>query len=190
MITSFRAVSCGVIFVLLVGTSSSNACCRIKVNIGPVHIDTGRPLQPVRVDPVVVPGGTVTPPAPGLVPTTPSVQLDPAIPGADIVNKADDLAHKPEQMAQEGLNAAGRGIEHLGNEIGMLWAHAKQDAVDWADDAWQQLLAFLKAYLPLVVGALVGGVALAAAMGVYFSKAMAGLFRSGARPRKERERLA
>jgi len=52
------------------------------------------------------------------VPTTPSVQLDKGIPGPNIANQADKILHTPGTVFQNGLSAVGKGVEHLGNEIG------------------------------------------------------------------------
>jgi hypothetical protein len=83
MTKSFRAVSCGMIVALLASTSIASVCCRVSVDLpGGVTIDSGTPLQPVKTAPITVPGGTVTLPAPGPVPTTPSVKIDKGIPGS------------------------------------------------------------------------------------------------------------
>ena len=155
----------------------ASACCRISFKAGPVSFDSGHPLQPVKVDPVKVPGGTVTLPAPGPVPTTPSVTVDKGIPGSQIINKVDEWIHKPEQAVQSGLNAVGHGIEHFGNEIGMLWAHAKQDAIDFAKGLLEKAKALLLKYAPLVFGIVFSAMLLAAAMVVYIPKAIIALFR-------------
>jgi hypothetical protein len=94
---------------------------------------------------------------------------------------------------QNGLNAAGKGIEHLGNEIGMLWAHLKQDAIDKAKGFLDWLLALAEKYLPLAVAAVFGMMMmmmmLAAAVVIYVPKIVAALFRR--RPaRKTRVRHA
>jgi hypothetical protein len=187
MTKSFRAVSCGMIVALLASTSIASACCRVSFDVGPVHVDTGHPLQPVTTTPVKVPGGTITLPAPGPVPTTPSVQLDKNIPGAGIVNQADKILHIPETAVQNGANAVGKGIEHLGNEIGMLWAHAKQDAIDMAKGWLDWLLALAKKYAPIAFGIVFSAMMLAAAIVVYLPKMILTLFR---RARPERRRTA
>jgi hypothetical protein len=175
------------IVALLASTSIANACCRVSFDVGPVHVDTGHPLQPVTTDPIKVPGGTVTLPAPGPVPTTPSVQLDKGIPGSNIVNQADKILHAPEETMQDGLNAAGKGIEHLGNEIGMLWAHLKQDAIDKAKGFLDWLLALAEKYLPLAVAAVFGMMMLAAAVVVYVPRMIAAMFRR--RPARKARRV-
>ncbi len=178
------------IVVFLASTSIANACCRFEADIpGIGHVDTGHPLQPVTPAPIHVPGGTITPPAPGPVPTTPSVQLDKGILGSNIVNQADKILHAPEKAMQDGLNAVGKGIEHLGNEIGMFWAHLKQDAIDKAKGFLDWLLALAEKYLPLAVAAVFGMMMLAAAVVVYVPKMIA-VFRRRRPARKTRVRHA
>ena len=140
--------------------------------------------------PIKVPGGTVTLPAPGPVPTTPSVQLDKGIPGSNIVNQADEILHTPETAMQSGLNAVGKGVEHQGNEIGMLWAHLKQDAIDKAKSFLDWLLALAEKYVPLAVAVVFGMMMLAAAVVVYVPKMIAALFRRRRPARKTRVRHA
>jgi hypothetical protein len=69
--------------VLLTGSTASYALdFNIRVNIpGIGRVDTSHPLHPVETNRIPVPGGTVKPPEPGLVPTTPSVQLNKTAPG-------------------------------------------------------------------------------------------------------------
>jgi hypothetical protein len=176
-----RAIIFGVLASIAMVAASTLAqaggCCRIKANIGPVHVDTGHPLHPVTTDPVSVPGGTVKIPEPGPVPTTPSVQLDKQIPGAPIANRIDDAVHAPEKAAQKGFDAARKGIEHLGNEIGMIWARAKQKAVDMAYALLDQLIAFLKKHALVAAGLVFAAMVLAAAIVDYVPKAIAALFR-------------
>jgi hypothetical protein len=182
----FRAVSCGMIVALLASTSIASACCRVSFDVpGVGHVDTGHPLQPVTPAPIKVPGGTITPPAPGPVPSTPSVQLDKNIPGSQTFNKFDDILHKPERAAQDGVNAIDKGIEHLGNEIGMLWAHAKQDAIDMAKGWLDWLVALAKKYAPIAFGIVFSAMLLATAIVVYLPKMILALFRRG-RPARRR----
>jgi len=179
------------IFALLGGSTLAYAGgLNFKVDVGPIHVDTSHPLQPVTTDPVKVPGGTITPPAPGPVPTTPGVKLDKGIPGSQTFNKFDDLIHKPEQAVQNGLNAVGKGIEHLSNEIGMLWAHAKQDAIDMAKGWLDWLLALAKKYAPVAFGIVFSAMLLAAAIVVYLPKMIIALFRRGRPARRPTARHA
>src|SRR5262249_8876717 len=124
------------------------------------------------------------------VPTTPSVKLDKSVPGAGIANRVDDIVHTPEQAAQNGVNAVGRGIEHLGNEIGMMWARAKQKLIDKAHAFLDWLIAMLKQYALLAAAALFAVMLLAAAIVVYVPKMIASLFLRKPRAQKRKIRHA
>jgi hypothetical protein len=191
MIRSSSLVSYCLILALLGGSTFGYALdLNIKANVGPVHIDTSHPLQPVTTDPIKVPGGTITPPAPGLVPATPSVQLNKDVPGAEIINPVDRLLHAPERATQDGVNAIGKGIEHIGNEIGMFWARLKQKASDmiqsWIDWFWR----LVEKYAPLAIAILFGAMTLAAVIVVYVPQMVMALFRRRQRLRKAKVRHA
>jgi uncharacterized membrane protein YedE/YeeE len=61
----------------------------------------------------------------------------------------------------------------------MLWAHAKQDAIDMAKGWLDWLLALAKKYAPVVVGIVFSAMLLAAAIVVYLPKMILALFRRG-----------
>jgi hypothetical protein len=185
MTRSSRAVLWALVAAILAFSSPASAgCCRIQFDVGPAHFDSGHPLHPVTTEPIKVPGGTVKLPEPGPVPTTPSVQFDKNIPGADMANRTDAAAHAPERAAQNGVDAIGRGIEHLGNEIGMLWAKAKQKAIDEAQGFIDWLIAWLWKHALLGAAALFAAMVAANAIVVYVPKGIATLFRRKRRSRK------
>ena len=67
----------------------------------------------------------------------------------------------------------------------MLWAHAKQDAIDMAKGWLDWLLALAKKYAPIAFGIVFSAMLLAAAIVVYLPKMILALFRRW-RPARER----
>jgi hypothetical protein len=49
--------------------------------------------------------------------------------GAKLINGADQMVHVPERGTQEAIDRGGRGVEHLADEFGMLWARTKQKVI-------------------------------------------------------------
>jgi hypothetical protein len=147
--------------IAVVAVLSAVPAFAFKVHVGPVHVDTSKPLNPVQVDPTKVGPVTVHPGAPGVTPQTPSARFDKSVPGSKALNEMDKLLHKPEQMARAGLDATTDGLKHLGNEIGMAWAKTKEKAEQYIQKWADWLIEQIKAYAPLALAALFGLMVLA-----------------------------
>jgi hypothetical protein len=185
------AILVALIAAMLCGATAANARFGSFNVPGVGHVDLSHPLHPVTPAPIKIPGvGTVTPPAPNPIPSTPSVQLDSHIPGASLFNEIDDTLHAPEQLAQKSLDAVGSGIQHLGNEIGMLWAHAKQKVEETIQGWIDWLIAQLKHYGALAVVAVFGAMMLSSAIVVYLPRAVATMLPRGRRAPKRKLRHA
>ncbi|MGY4256634.1 hypothetical protein ACVI1L_003702 [Bradyrhizobium sp. USDA 4516] len=91
---------------------------------------------------------------------------------------------------RNSLNAVGKGVEHLGNEIGVLWAHLKQDAIDKAKSFLDWLAALAEKSVPLAGAVVFGMMTLATAVAVYVPKMIAAMFRRQRPARKTRIRHA
>jgi hypothetical protein len=142
-----------------------------QISIGGLEIRPDKPFDPVRIEPVKIPGiGAITPPVPGLIPVPQRVHLDGNGEIAKALNQLDNAAHAPAAAAQNAMDATFKGLKHLGNEVGMLWPRFVQSLKDRVSAFIDRVIDMAKVYVVWAIVTFFGVMVLAAMLGAFFVK--------------------
>jgi hypothetical protein len=109
------------------------------ISINPSHI-----LSPVQVGGNIGSGGFHFQPSP--VPSVPTIHVSGNGWFAHTVNAANDWAQAPKNWIDQKGREINKGVIHLGNEIGMLFAHMVDNVVQKAKSVLQWLVNLLMPY--------------------------------------------